>query len=227
MTEQPFTDELFDAVEPIWQAQVAHPFVRGIADGTLPVETFANWVRQDYLYLKEYSRVFAWAAAKASRLEAMQWYAQVLDLTLNTEMALHRSYAEQFGLSEDDLEAEQMWPTNRAYTDFLVRTAADGDMAELVAALLPCAWGYAYTAVQIAPEADPDDERYAEWLATYTSDEFQQAAAHLKNEMNRLADGVSEAKRARLREIFVLSSRYELRFWQMCWSGESWELEAE
>ena len=35
-----------------------------------------------------------------------------------------------------------MWPTTRAYTAVLVRTAADGDMSELLAALLPCAWGY-------------------------------------------------------------------------------------
>ena len=30
---------------------------------------------------------FAWAVAKADRLESMSWYAKVLDLTLNTEMS--------------------------------------------------------------------------------------------------------------------------------------------
>ena len=35
---RPFTDELFDAARPIWEAQLVHPFVRGIADGTLPLE---------------------------------------------------------------------------------------------------------------------------------------------------------------------------------------------
>jgi thiaminase (transcriptional activator TenA) len=217
-----FTDELFAAARPLWDAQLAHPFVRGLGDGTLPVERFARWVRQDYRYLVEYSRLFAWAVAKADRLESMSWYAAVLHLTLNTEMALHCAYAERFGISAAELEAEPMWPTTRAYTDFLIRTAADGDMADLTAALLPCAWGYVYLAQGLAKGGPPADRRYTDWIAQYVAPEFVQAADWLKAELNRLAEGATAAKRARLTEIFVLSSRYELRFWEMCWTGESW-----
>jgi thiaminase/transcriptional activator TenA len=218
----PYTDELFATVRPLWDAQLAHPFVRGLGSGTLPVERFARWVRQDYRYLVEYARLFAWAVAKADRLESMSWYAALLHLTLNTEMALHRAYAERFGISAAELEAEPMWPTTRAYTDFLIRTAADGDMADLVAALLPCAWGYVYLAQALAKNEPPADQRYADWIAQYVAPEFVQAADWLKAEMNRLVEGTTAAKRARLTEIFVLSSRYELRFWEMCWTGESW-----
>ena len=139
-----FTEELFEAARPIWEAQIEHPFVQGLAAGDLDEDVFRRWVVQDYLYLEEFARVFAWAAAKADRLASMGWYAAALDLTLNTEMELHRAYAARFGISAEELEAGAMWPTTRAYTDFLVRTAADGDLAELVAALLPCAWGYAW-----------------------------------------------------------------------------------
>jgi thiaminase/transcriptional activator TenA len=217
-----FADQLYTAARPLWDAQLAHPFVKGIGDGSLPVERFARWVRQDYLYLKDYARVFAWAAAKADRLESMGWYAGVLHLTLNTEMGLHRAYAERFGISAEALEAEQAWPTTRAYTNFLIRTAADGDMADLVAALLPCAWGYVYIAQALAREKPPADRRYADWIAQYVSDEFVQAAEWLKAELNRLAEGTTAEKRARLTQIFLLCSRYELMFWEMCWTGERW-----
>lgn len=215
-------DELFAAARPIWDAQVQHPFPRGIADGTLPEQTFKRWVLQDYLYLKEFARLFAWGVAKADRLESMGWYAYVLNLTLNTEMSLHRTYAERFGISTHELEAEPMWPTTRAYTDFLVRTAADGDMADLVAALLPCAWGYVYLARELTRDRMPAEPRYAEWLAQYSSDDFASAVDWLKAEMNRLAEGTLPAKRRRLVDLFVLSSRYEWLFWEMCWRGESW-----
>lgn len=218
----PFTDELFTAAKPIWDAQLAHPFVRGIGDGTLEEERFARWVRQDWLYLKEFARLFAWAVAKGDRLDQMAWYAQVLNLTLNTEMALHRAYAQQFGIGEADLEAEPMWPTTRAYTDFLVRTAADGDMADLVAALLPCAWGYVYIAEALTQQRPPSDQRFADWIRQYASPEFAEAAAWLRAQMNRLAEGATAEKRARLTDLFVLSSRYEWQFWQMCWTGEEW-----
>lgn len=216
------SDEMLAVARPIWDAQLAHPFVAGIADGTLPPETFERWVRQDWLYLTEFARVFAWATAKAGRLTSMAWYASVLDLTLNTEMSLHRAYAARFGISEQELEAEEMWPTTRAYTDFLVRTAADGDMADLLSVVLPCAWGYAWIGARLAERERPPDRRYADWIAQYASPEFQEAAEWLRQETERVAGAVVPEKRARLLDLFELSSRYELRFWEMCWTGESW-----
>jgi thiaminase/transcriptional activator TenA len=217
-----FTDELFSATKPIWDAQLEHPFVKGIASGNLPEGVFERWVIQDYRYLVEFARVFAYGAAKADRLQSMSWYAAVLNLTLNTEMALHREYAGRFGLSSEDLEAEPMWPTTRAYTDFLVRAAADGDLADLVAALLPCAWGYVYIGQNLAKAGFPEDQRYVDWIRQYSSREFEEAVEWLKGEMNRLAAGVSPEKRERLTELFVISSRYEWQFWEMCWRGEEW-----
>ena len=217
------TEEFYRAALPIWDAQLEHPFVKGIGNGTLEEERFARWVRQDYRYLKEFARIFAWAVAKSDRLAEMGWYAAVLDLTLNTEMELHRTYAARFGITPEDLEAEPMWPTTRAYTDFLVRTAADGEMADLVAALLPCAWGYVHVARRLAEAAPPSDQRYADWINQYASDEFAEAADWLRRELERLAAGADEERKQRLKELFLLSSRYELRFWQMCWEGETWE----
>ena len=217
------TDELYAAAEPLWRAQLDHPFVAGLGDGTLDEERFKRWVRQDYLYLKEFARVFAWAVAKTDTLESMAWYAGVLNLTLNTEMQLHRDYAARFGISVAELEAEPMWPTTRAYTDFLVRTSADGDMGELLAALLPCAWGYVYLAQRLAKESPPADQRYADWIAQYASEEFADAARWLRDELDRVVGDAGAERRRRLTEIFVLSSRYEHRFWEMCWAGESWD----
>jgi thiaminase (transcriptional activator TenA) len=216
------TDALHAEARPIWEAQLEHPFVRGIGDGTLGEDRFRHWVLQDYLYLKEFARIFAWAVAKADRLESMAWYARVLDLTMNTEMELHRRYAARFGIEPEALEAEPMWPTTRAYTDFLVRTAADGDMADLLAALLPCAWGYMVVGRALAAGKPPEDARYADWIEQYASDEFAAAAEWLREELDRVAEGADAGKRQRLEEIFVLSSRYELRFWDMCWTGEDW-----
>lgn len=217
-----FTERLLAAARPIWNAQLAHPFVRGIGDGSLAEEKFRRWVVQDYAYLKEFARIFAWAVAKAEKLESMGWYAAVLNLTLNTEMELHRQYAGRFGVSPAELEAAEVWPTTRAYTDFLVRTAADGDMSELLAALLPCAWGYLYIGRSLAEGERPDDARYGDWIDLYSSDEFAQAADWLRGELDRLAADASEDKRRRLEHLFVLSSRYEYRFWEMCWHGEHW-----
>ena len=205
MTDAPpearLSTRLRRAAEPVWEAQLRHPFVVGLGDGSLPEEVFARWVRQDYLYLKEFARIFAWAVTKARRLDSMGWYASVLDLTLNTEMELHRTYAARFGIAREALEAEEMWPTTRAYTDFLVRVAADGDLAR---------------------SGVPDDQRYADWIEQYASEEFADAARWLRNELDRVATGCTADAADRLEELFLLSSRYEWAFWEMCWNGEEW-----
>ena len=219
-----FTEILYKAAKPIWDKQLDHPFVKGVGDGSLDEEKFKNWVRQDYRYLIEFSRIFAWAAAKSDRLKSMSWYAFGLNLTLNTEMQLHRDYAKRFNLAEEDLEQVPVWPTTRAYTDFLVRTAADGDMADLVAALLPCAWGYVYIGQHLAKSNSPKEQRYTDWIRQYSSKEFADATDWLKAEMNRLAERITEEKQRRLIDLFVLSSQYEYLFWDMCWNGEEWKI---
>ena len=59
------SDEFRSHAHAIWEASYAHPFVQGIGDGTLPEERFRYYLAQDYVYLIEFSRFFALAAAKA------------------------------------------------------------------------------------------------------------------------------------------------------------------
>ena len=56
-----FTERLRQTVDSIWEAQHQHPFVCGIGDGTLDIEKFKVWVRQDYLFLLDYGRLLALA----------------------------------------------------------------------------------------------------------------------------------------------------------------------
>jgi thiaminase/transcriptional activator TenA len=217
-----FTDELRRRVDPIWEAQHQHPFVQGVGDGTLNVETFKYWVRQDYAYLIDYARLLALAAARAPDADTMARFAELAQLTLQTEMRLHRSYAEEFGISAAQLEAEQKSPTCQAYCDFLLRTATLGDFGELVSALLPCFWGYSEIGRRLAQQQRSSDPRYGKWIDMYAADSFKDLAEWCRDLLDRLAATGSDAYRQRLEDTFVLSSRYELAFWEMAWHQEAW-----
>jgi thiaminase/transcriptional activator TenA len=217
-----FTETLRADAEPVWAATMDHPMVEGLGDGTLAEEPFRYWVRQDYVYLVEYGRVFALGAASAPDLERMSTFAELLDGTINTEMDLHRSYAAEFGISEADLEATDPSPTTRAYTDFLVRVAAEGSFGDLVAALLPCMWGFNETAERLAADGLPDHERYAAWIETYTDEEFADLAEWCKDLMDDVAAESTERDRERYRDLFLTSSRYEYMFWDAAWRQEEW-----
>lgn len=217
-----FSAHLRRVAGPIWQAQHDHPLVRGIGDGTLDPAVFACWLRQDYLFLIDYSRLFATAILRAPDLASMTRFAGLLHETMTREMNLHRSYVEGFGITAGDLEGEQKAPTTQGYTDFLLRTATTGDYAELLGALLPCMWGYSELGIALAARGMPDDARYARWIETYADPEFADLAAWCRELTDAACTGLPEPSLRRVETAFITASRYELAFWEMAWTRESW-----
>lgn len=214
-----FSAELRAAAAETWEAQHAHPFVRGIGDGTLSPDRFRHFVRQDYLYLVDYGRLLALGCARAPELETMRRFAELTQAILVTEMDLHRAFAAEWGIAAEQLEREPATPTTRAYVDFLLRTAALGDFAELVAALLPCMWGYAEVGERLAA-APTLENPYARWIATYADPEFAALATWCRGLMDRLGEAAAPPARARLHAAFAESSRHELAFWDAAWRLE-------
>jgi thiaminase (transcriptional activator TenA) len=210
------------SADAIWQAQHDHPFVHGIGDGTLDPERFGCWLRQDWLFLIDYARLFGAAVMRAPDLESMTTFAGLLHGILHTEMDLHRSYVAGFGVSLEDLDQETKAPTTQGYTDYLLRTATTGDYAELLGALLPCIWGYNEIAQRLAERSLPADARYRAWIETYTSDEFTRLAAWCRELTDAACAGLPANALRRAEAAFVTSSRYELAFWEMAWTGEQW-----
>lgn len=219
-----FTEELRQVAAVVWQAQHDHPLVRGIGGGTLDLERFKHWVRQDYLYLIEYCRLFGLAVARAPSLDLIVRMADLLQATARTEMDLHRGYAAEFGISTAELEAEVMAPTTRAYTDFLLRVAALGDFGELLAALLPCMWGFSEIGLELKARGLPEEPRYARWVEMYADPAFADLAFWCRGVLDEIAAGSAPDARRRMADAFLTSSRYELRFWEMAWTLETWEV---
>jgi thiaminase/transcriptional activator TenA len=213
------SERLRRAAEPLWREQLEHPFVRGIADASLDSERFRRFVRQDYLFLVEYARALAFAAARAPTLELMDGFAEAARSTLRDELEIHRAYAAEWGIAREELERERMTATTRAYTDFLVRECAAAPYPELVAALLPCMWGYSELGRALAREGVPPDHRFATWVDAYASDEFAGLASWCRDALDEVA-GTCPAEEAALRDAFLTSSRYELAFWVAAWRLE-------
>lgn len=219
-----FVESIQSEADRFWEKILEHPMVEKLGDGTLDEEPFRYWVRQDYVYLIEYSRMFAFAAARAQDLEKMGRFAELLHETLNTEMELHRSYAGEFGISESELEDTRPSPTTRGYTDFLVRTAALEEFGAAVAALLPCMWGFNETGRRLDQRGRPRHEQYAAWIEMYSSPEFTKLTRWCKDLMNEVAERASKPSRKRYRDCFRTSARYEYLFWDAAWRREEWPI---
>ncbi len=210
---------------PLWEKIHAHPFVRGIGDGTLPLEQFRFYMCQDYIFLQEYSRVIALAVAKAPELAEMGRIADLLNATLNTEMELHRGFASKFGISTDEIEATRPAPVCKGYTSFLLEAAYSGTFGEIAAAMLPCQWDYATIGELLAARGIPENAPlHAEWIETYASEEFAQLARWLREMFDEAASTAGTAEHRRMRSLFLMGTRYEYLFWDMSWKMEEWPL---
>lgn len=218
-----FARELQARHHAIHEATLAHPFVRGIGDGTLPVDRFRFYIEQDYVFLLEYSRVLALAVAKGRELGSMARFAELLHATLNVEMALHRGYARKFNIGEDELARVAAAPTTYAYTRHLLATAYAGTIVEIGAALLPCQWGYGEIGRVLAERGEPAGQPlYAEWIRMYAGEEYNALVAGLVEHFDALAARESDAGRERLDQVYLLSARCEWAFWEMSWRQEWW-----
>jgi thiaminase/transcriptional activator TenA len=221
-----FYDSLRGRAAGIWAAAAQHPFVAGIGDGSLPVERFKFYIRQDYVFLIEFSRVLALAVARAADdLDAMAHYAQLLESTLNGEMELHRGYCARFGISREALATTSAAPVTHAYTRHLLRVGHCGTLAEITAALVPCMCGYAEIGGELAGRGEPASQPlYGEWIRTYAAPEVQDLAAWLQGLLDRLAVEAGDAERERAASAFMTSARYELLFWDAAYEMKDWPL---
>ncbi len=216
-----FTDELWKAIGPIYAAILAHPFVRGLTDGSLPRESFRFYAVQDALYLREFARALSIAAARAPADDWIIMFNEHAAGALRVERALHEGFFAEFGLTPEAVAATPLAPTNLAYTSYLVAVAYAGPFHEAVAALLPCYWIYweVGKALESAGSADP---LYARWIGTYASREFGALVRAVLDVTDRTAARLGTSEIDAMRRHFVTTSRYEWMFWEMGHRREGW-----
>lgn len=218
-----FTERLHRSVAPIWEETHRHSFVTGLGDGSLQPKTFAFYLKQDYLFLIEYAKLFAIASTKACDFETSARFAKLQEATLHYEMALHRQYAERLGITSVELNATEPSFVLLAYTSYMLKAAHQGSLGDLVSALLPCMWSYWEIGKRLAEIPGARDHHlYGEWVRTYSSTAFGDLAEWLIRLMDQLAEGMREQELARWEQHFVTTSRMELLFWDMAFREELW-----
>lgn len=213
-------DRLLAAAKPIWDRYHDHPFVKGIEDGTLDKEKFRYYILQDYLYLEEYAKVFAIGVAKAESLEMIRLFAGYINVLTDGEMDIHRGYMGELGITQEELDSTERAIDNLSYTSYMLRVAYEETQVEILAAILSCAHSYEMIAKRII-ENNPDSVNhpfYGEWIKGYASDAYTKENVTLMAHLDRLTENYTEAQIQHLIDIFVISSRYEEKFWDLSWN---------
>lgn len=214
-----FTDILFEDVKEIWGKYLEHPFVKEIGEGTLDKEKFKNYLVQDYLYLKEYAKVFAMGLVKAESLSDMNLYYGSIKGILEDETEVHTNYLKYFGIDQNKVFDNRKEMTTESYTSYMLGIGLKGDLKEIAMTILPCAWSYQFIGRSLYEKHKDtlDNNFYKPWIEEYSSVEFEEGSEVWKNHINDLCKDISEKEAENLRDIFMKSSLYEMDFWDMAY----------
>lgn len=203
------------AAQPVYQATLNHPYLTGLADGTLPRASFDFYLIEDAKYLRAFGEALNALAAKAPRREWAALLRKHATESIEAEQQLHAS------LVKLPAAAAEIAPANYAYANHFRRAVREGTFAEGLASLLPCYWIY-WEVGKVLAQRGSKNADYQRWITQYASEGHGATVKRVLAIMNAEAECFDAAQRKRAVELFVISARHEYLFWDMAWRRETW-----
>ncbi|MDW8107944.1 MAG: thiaminase II, partial [Armatimonadota bacterium] len=207
-----YTERLWQAITPIYEAILRHPFLTGLTDGTLPREAFEFYVVQDAHYLRYYAQCLSLLAAKAPHEEWLVTFNEHAKTAILVERSLHESFFKDFGLTSERVYATPLAPTCLAYTHYLLAVCYARPFHEALGAVLPCYWIYWEVGKALEQRGSPNP-LYQRWIDTYASEEFGSTVRAVLEMTDATAETLTDVQRQAMQQHFITSSRYEWMFW--------------
>ncbi len=207
------TNRLFLKVKPIWDSYLSHDFIKGIEDGSLDKEKFKFYQIQDYIYLLDYAKVFAFGIVKAKDERLMRIFSRHISAIIDTEAETHRDYFKEFGITNaSDYNASL---TTESYTKYMLAVASTEGVCEILTAVLACSWSYKYIADNL--DKTKDFGFYKDWVEMYASEGYAKTNDEIISLVDELSKDYTEEQLQNLEKIIENCSRYEYMFWDMAY----------
>jgi len=196
------TSTLLTGQASAWQRILAHPFVAGTSDGSLPKATFGRWLTEDHFFVRSFRTFLVALSEVAPDDEAREVLAGGL-AALVPELELFEGEAVSRGL---DLTVEPSL-LNLGYSSYLLASVEEGwPVGITVLYAVEKAYYDAWASVR---DSTGPDTQYAGFIANWSSPEF---AAYV----DRLGDLVDrEELTPAMTLAFDRVVRFELAFWDL------------
>ncbi len=221
MERKGFTNELWRSITSIYDGILAHPFLQGLTDGTLTEERFRFYVLQDAVYLREYARALSLTGVRSPDESALVMFNEHSAGAITVERSLHEGFLKDLGVAQEEADRTAPTPTTLAYTSYLLKTASLSDYPEVLGAVLPCYWIYWEVGKALLEHGSPNP-MYQKWIDTYGGEEFGALVEAVLDLTDEVCKDLNPTQKARVRDAFVITSRYEWMFWDAAWKLEGW-----
>ena len=212
-----FLDTCIQDNIPIWRSCMETPFLRGMADGTLDEECFKGYIVDDSLYLREYSKVFAWGILHSSDMEEIRNYYTLLAFVNEAEDSTRRYYLKRYALRDEDIQKMPLRPENQAYVNYMLSMARDGEgAAECMMAVLPCMLSYGWIfgeMLRTCPQVQ--NGPYERFVSDYAGNRYDDCCKEWSDFAEQACRDLLPERQAVCGKIFRTCSEHERHFWEM------------
>ena len=154
-----------------WQAFTQHNFILSLADGSLPYESFIHYLRQDYIFLLQFARLWGQAMSKGSDISEIRMATALMHELVNSKLQMHIDLCKDHGISEHELFQTEEQPATTAYLLHFENVEASGDFIDLMAVLSSSFLGYAEIGAAMASQKTSSN--YQLWIKTYSNKSTQ------------------------------------------------------
>ena len=194
---------------PAWERMVRHPFVLALGDGTLPRTAFADYMRQDYLFIDGLARLTAAGIERSPGIETAKPLGTFLQTLLGAEDDLFKGVFHDLGLAWP-LPPVDPLPQTLGFQALLRRLTRRGSFAEISCALYVTEGTYADWAGRLVAEGRlPADPLYRAWIDIHADPSLAEFASFLGGCVDA-ADGAEETA---LQRVFARALTLETAFW--------------
>ena len=190
------------------------PFVRQLAEGSLPLKCFTHYLSCDAVYLRYYAEALSLSARfldSAGCISDARLLRSFASDGLDAELQMQDEFLSCGGIGSGAGDGRHCGRSSAfvRYGEHLL-SAAEHSLEAGLAAVLPCFTVYRDTGLFIASRATADNP-YRSWISTYESRDFSLQAEKMEALCGRYIGGCGRNRIAGLAGLFRRSCELELR----------------
>ncbi|MDQ5863342.1 MAG: thiaminase II [Thermoproteota archaeon] len=215
-------DELKQYHAKYWDDLLSHKFILEMAADSLPIEKFAFYLRQDYLFLKEYCTFLLIARQKSTDQKLKIWFDRLHRSTIDSEMQMQKELLISLrGISTINNNSNAtVASATLNYISFLRQVSLSAKNLEaIVSAMAPCPWSYLEIAQKLC-KGEIRNDVYFKWVQFYSSNESRQQVKELKSILSGLYDRAEDITKMTMKQHFGAACKYEYDFWEAAYNAE-------
>ena len=213
-----WSNQAWEAVQPVFKKTIEHPFIQELMNGTLPKEKFLFYIEQDAIYLSSYSKLMTGIATQLSQTDHINSFISFASDNLEQEKELHKLFVTE-PYQPELLEAT---PTCLLYTSYLLKHLSVSPIEVTVAAVLPCFVVYQEVGLYIYRNQTSENNPYKAWIETYAGEEHRESVRKALSICNELAQKSTPEIRKAMLDSFITSAKIEHLFWDSAYRKEQW-----